>query len=412
MTVRQFVFNGLKETLIQKRYSNLIMKQARFDPQDQRFASALFYTTLQNFDWMCFQVESYLKTKPNQEIMIILAMACSQYYLMDAVAPYAIVNEAVELTKQNRLGRYSGLVNAVLKKCFKEPVRHSVTGHLQTDLAINTSHPQWMVGLFLAQLGIEQTKQLLLHNNTVAPLYVRLHPYKITVEEAMDRYGVYIDGQGFLVAPATILNTAALEHGELIIQDIASQQVVSTFEKKQGVRFLDCCCAPGTKLSQLALFDESEGVGIDLHPHRIELTKQLLKRWDLTNVTLMAQDFLDFEDEQGFDSILCDVPCSGLGVLRRKADLKYSITSQDLDELQDLQAKILDKAYGLLKVGGELVYSTCTLNKKENEKQMETFLQKYPDMKLIQEKTLYPWQWNSDGFYIAHCRKEAQNMIK
>ncbi len=406
MNPRQYVFNGLKETLMEKKYSNLVLKQFDLNPQEQRFATALFYTTLQNYTWMSYQVESFMNKRPKEEVMILMAMACAQYYLMDNNAIYAIVNETVELSKQNQLGSYSGLINSVLKKTFDHPLRYSQSDNLVRDLSINTSHPEWMVALFVAQLGYEKAKLLCEHNNTVAPLYVRLNPNKISYQEANQVYGIYTDHRGSLIAPGTILNSDGLDSGKIIIQDIASQQVVETFSQKSGVRFLDCCCAPGTKLSQLALFEDSSGVGIDLHPHRIELTGQLLKRWGLDNVELKAMNFLDYPEES-FDSILCDVPCSGLGVLRRKPDMKFTVASEDLDELQELQKQILDKAYQLLKVNGELVYSTCTLNKKENEKQIEQFLARYPDMKLLSQRTLEPWELNSDGFYIAHCIKQG-----
>lgn len=405
MNPRNHAFSALKETLIQKKYSNLVLKQLNLPAHEQRFVTALFYTTLQNYDWMCFQVESFLTKRPKEEVMILFAMACSQYYLMDNTAVYAIVNETVQLSKNNRLGSFSGLINSVLKKTFNQPVRYSDSGDAIKDLAVNTSHPIWMVNLFVSQLGYDQAKLLCEHNNTVAPLYVRLNPSKISLEEAQKEYGIHFNPQGYLIAPSSILTSSALDEGKVIVQDIASQQVVKTFFVQPETRFIDCCCAPGTKLTQLALMDNSIGIGIDVHPHRIALTQSLIDRWGLNNVELKAMDFLDFEGKT-FNAILCDVPCSGLGVLRRKSDLKYTINSQDLDELEQLQHQILDKAYSLLEKEGQLVYSTCTLNKKENEKQIEKFLARYPDMKLLSERILLPWQHNSDGFYIAHCVKQ------
>ena len=392
MNARFQAYELLYNTLAKGQYLNLGLKSAHLSDSSRGFVTRLVYDTLQNYDWMKYQFESHLSKKVPLEIEIILVMSCVQHFLMDSIADYALVNEAVNLTKKVKHS-YSGLVNAVLKKVVKQTLLKS------DDLAIRYSHPQWMTNLFRKQLGENETTQLLAHNNTIAPLYVRLNNDNLK-SKMIEKYSLIEDEEGYLIGNSSLISDDLLKEGDLVIQDKASQQVVMMFNDIQG-RILDACGAPGTKCSQLARrFETSSITMLDLHEHRVELSKELMERLDIKNVTCKVGDATTYEDEP-FDAIMCDVPCSGLGVLRRKPDLRYRISPNDLDSLQELQAAILEHMDTLLKPGGQLVYATCTLNRKENEVQIDKFLDNHPNYTLIKQQTLLPHHHNSDGFYMA-----------
>lgn len=388
MTSREIAYRILINHFKDGEYLNLALQSQEMPQRESGFITRLVYESVQNYDLMVYQFKSYLHKKVPLEIEIVLVMGAVQHFMFDSIEDYAIVNEMVNLTKKIK-SSFSGLVNAVLKKVVKSELEYP------EDLATRYSHPLWMVKLLESQMGTVNTTKLLAHNNTIAPLYVRLNK-----EFNLDYYPIEKNKQGHLVTTGVIFKTDALESGKIVIQDIASQEVVKTFGEING-RILDCCGAPGTKTSQLALrFPKAQITMLDLHEHRVKLADDLFNRLSLQNITTKMGDATEFEDEL-YDGILCDVPCSGFGVMRRKPDLRKRIQPTDLDSLQVLQRDILVNMDKLLKVGGQLVYSTCTLNKKENEYQIRDFMDKHPHYELVSERTIYPWISNSDGFYIA-----------
>lgn len=387
MNARHQAYQLLYATLKKGQYLNLGLKEANLTPQDRSFVTRLVNDALQNYDWMKYQYQEFLVREVPLEVEIILVMSCVQHFLMDSVEDYANVNEAVNLVKEVKPS-YSGLVNAVLKKVIQNPLKDS------DDLSIRYSHPSWMVNLFKKQLGEVAAMKLLAHNNTIAPLYVRVHQ-----DEAIEKYEL-TKQDGYYVGSGKLLGSDALESGALLIQDKASQQVVEMFDEISG-RILDACGAPGTKCSQLALrFPQADITMLDIHPHRVKLAQDLMGRLGIENVNCIVGDATNYVDEP-FDAILCDVPCSGLGVLRRKPDLRFRIQPEDLDSLEQLQADILDHVDTLLKPGGQLVYATCTLNRKENELQIQKFLRRTGNYVLVREQLILPPEHNSDGFYMA-----------
>lgn len=397
---REIVFDILN----QKNYSNLELQKVSHHPQ-RAFITRLVYTIYQHYESLKYQFESLLHTKVPSEVELILVMAAAQKFKMDSIADYAIVNESVNLCKKvNR--KYANLTNAVLKKLVNQEFKLSQSEDKLVDLSINTSHPLWMVRLLKAQYGLETTESLLYHHNTQPPLDLRFNPLKINESTLLNEYPVSIvDGK--LVAESSIFKTNALNDGLVLFQDRNSQALINDLNFKKDEVVLDACCAPGTKLTQIALNPNvKEGIGVDLHQHRIELTQQLVDRWELTNTQLLVSDVLDYHPELMFDSILCDVPCSGLGVMRRKPDIKRRINPEDLDNLQKIQKEILEHCSSLLKSGGQLIYATCTLNKKENEKQIEQFLSAHPEFNLIKQETLLGPLNNGDSFFVAQLIKD------
>ena len=393
------------EILSQNKYSNIELQKLSHHPH-RAFITHLVYTVYQNYELLVFQTADFLKKPVIKEIEVILAMAAAQHYFMDSVVEYALVIEAVELAKKVNV-KFGGLVNAVLKKMVQRPMQLSKSSDELIDLSINTSHPLWIVKLCKAQYGLDVTKRLLEHHNTEAPIDVRINTTKTSVEEMIEKYPVSFEGD-YLTASSEIFKTDALEKGLLLVQDRNSQRLINDIKDINGINILDACTAPGTKLTQLASRNKDyQLVGVDLYQHRIDLTKRLVDRWGLDNIDLVVSDILEYHRFDPFDLILCDVPCSGLGVLRRKPDIKRRIQPEDLDELEILQQAILVHTASLLREGGLLVYATCTLNKKENEKQIETFLMNHSDFELIHQETLIGVDNNGDSFYSAHLVKKS-----
>ena len=246
-----------------------------------------------------------------------------------------------------------------------------------------------------------------------ARLCGRINTLKIDPEEVFESYGVE---KGVLSPTAfytedNLLHSDWFKDGLIWIQDESSQKVSDFIEAKPGMKVLDACSAPGTKAAGIACHMNNEGWidAVELHEARNRLIEQKMRQLDIDIVHVKTMDARHIKDvfKQEYDRVLCDVPCSGLGVLRRKADIKLRLNPEVLDELQKLQAEILESAQTCLKKDGLLVYSTCTLNRKENEGQIKQFLKKHDDYILIEEQTIFPDQYGSDGFYMAKLKRIA-----
>ena len=209
-----------------------------------------------------------------------------------------------------------------------------------------------------------------------------------------------------------IATTKEMKEGLISVQDESSQYVVEVLDPKANEKVLDMCAAPGSKTQYICELMNNTGkvLAIDLHAHRVEIMKKMLNSLNLTNVTCVCFDSTKLSSKEklvgSFDKVLLDAPCLGLGVIRRKPDIALDLQSNKLDEITSLQKQLLEQAYLMLKDGGTLVYSTCSINKKENDSQVMEFLGKHKDMKRVFEKQIFPDEYDSDGFYICKMIKE------
>ena len=203
-----------------------------------------------------------------------------------------------------------------------------------------------------------------------------------------------------------------MKNGLISVQDESSQYVVEVLDPQENEKVLDMCAAPGSKTQYICELMKNTGkvLALDIHPHRVEIMKKYLQSLNLTNVTCIAFDSTKLHEKEkligSFDKVLLDAPCLGLGVIRRKPDIIHELISEKLDEILVLQQKLLEEAYLMLKENGTLVYSTCSINKKENDSQITAFLAKHKEMKRVYEKQIFPYEFNSDGFYICKLVKE------
>lgn len=413
MNVRKQAFQILKQICLQKAYGNLLLKQVLIDiPQkDKNLITQIVYGTLKTQQMCRYQWISHIEKTPPDPIAILLDMSLYQILYLDRVPDYAIINEAVDIAKK-QIHSHATLVNAVLRKVITTPVRE-VNGTEFEKLAIETSHPVWLIKMWYAQYGKAIARKICESNMEIKPNTIRCNTMKqppTTLKKDKKAYqsGKLSKNALYYLAQSPQLS-ALYKEGNISIQDEASQKVVEVFNPQPNESILDLCSAPGTKCCYMAecMRDQGNIIANDIHEHRIQLIHDALKRLQLYSIETTCYDASDPNIFKGklFDRILCDVPCSGYGVLGRKGDLKYHLHSNDMDSLIPLQQAIINNADRLLKREGILMYATCTLNKKENERQVETFLKNHPNYQIEYIRTIFPFEYHSDGFFMAKLKK-------
>ncbi len=414
MKAREKAHKLLCEIILNKQYSNLILRKElnEFDQQDKNFITNIVYGTMQNYLYVRYLWENYVEKSIAKDIAILMDMSIYQIEFMDKVPTYAVVNEAVEIASQLHKGKYKSMVNAMLRRFMREEKR-VVEGDELTQLSILTSHPLWLVKMWNKQYGYEVTKKICYDNQEVPTLACRVNTLKSSKSELLInkkfREG-YLSKDALLYEGGNIADTKEFLEGLITIQDESSQCVALMVDPKENERVLDVCAAPGTKTTHMAQLMKNTGeiIACDIHEHRVELIHNSIKRMGLNCIhpqqldgTLAHESF----EAESFDRILVDAPCSGYGVLKRKNDIKVHMEPSDMDEIIPLQASILESVSSLVKKEGILVYSTCTLNKKENEKQVEKFLKNHEEYTLLEMRTIFPYEYHSDGFFMAKFKK-------
>lgn len=413
---RQFALDILLKYKQEQSYLNLSLhacfQNQHISREQKDFITRVVYGTVQNMLYLEYLLEPHLKTRVKAYEKMLLLMSLYQHEFMDSIPDYAIVNEAVRLAKRKKGVRTAQFINAVLNHAFQNK-RSLDELDEKEKLSIETSHPLWLVKMLSKQYGLEETKKICYANNEVPYKSARVNTLKISKQDLL-KDEMWSEGQ---LSPdclyykrGNIANTKAYQEGLVTIQDESSQMVARLLNPLSGEYVLDMCCAPGGKTSHLAALMKNQGRidAYDLYEHKIPLVKEHMRRLGIDIVHVQAYDstqLVHLYPVETFDKILLDAPCSGLGVLSRKPEIKYH-DSHSMDEIIQIQQKLLENAYSLLKNGGRIVYSTCTINKKENGKQIETFVRNHPDMKRIREVTILPYQYHSDGFYMCLLEKE------
>lgn len=400
---REIAYEVLKEVLFKGRHAHLVLKARHLDSQDQAFVSALVYTTLQHSMYLDFQFSDLVDKNLPVEVKLMIKMGLAQHFKMDSIPDYAIVSESVDLAKKRGYTRYAGVVNKVLKVVIDRGERPLVGTPLK-QASLNYSMPMWIMNLLSKQYSEQFALDYAAYCQEIKPAYVRLNTIKNNTVDS----NLIEEIDGHLIAKPELFRSNFFASGQGLIQDINSQKVVPYLDLAEDMSVLDCCCGPGTKTVQIANLMNNKGniVGIELHESRTEATMELLNRCGVTNTEVITSDVLEYTSKDLFDRILLDAPCSGLGVLSHKHDLRYHITPEDLDDLVLLQKDMLDHVSDMVKVDGIVVYATCTLNKKENERQIKDFLSRHDNYECTYEETCNPQETGGDGFYIAQLRRK------
>ncbi|MEA5026176.1 MAG: 16S rRNA (cytosine(967)-C(5))-methyltransferase RsmB [Erysipelotrichaceae bacterium] len=412
--VREKAFEVLCAVVINQQYSNLSLRNQpdSFDSRDQSLINEIVYGTLQNYSYLTFQWQRFVAKKPSEVIGCLLNMSIYQLFFLDKIPDYAILDETIDIAKKIGRGHESGFCNALLRRVIREGLLNIDTGDAVNDLAVSTSHPLWLVQMWKAHYGWEITEQLCHYDNTHQPQALRVNQLKIAKADLLkdERFSNGRLADSAVYYSGNILSTSYFTSGEILIQDEASQLVSLFCQVEPGQRILDMCSAPGTKATHLVelMHDQGEVVALDIHAHRVALIEQLIAKLDLHCIKPQVMDALEVSaklENESFDLVLLDAPCSGLGVLRHKPEIKLTVKPETIDQLVRLQSRLLDQAVRMVKPQGFIVYATCTLDKKENSGQISQFVQRNKQFRLLEEKTVLPMDYGCDGFFMAKLQR-------
>lgn len=433
-SARQVAFEALLKVHRDGAYSNLVVdsllkENKELDERDKAFVCNLVYGTLDRLILIDYNLGLYLnqpvkKLKP--ELHTILRMGTYQLLFMDKVPSRAAVNESVNLAKVNKSAFAASLVNAVLRRVSDNGVQLPEGDENSTEyLAVKYSCPEWIIKLWADAYGIENAVALAEKALEAAPVVIRVNTTKTTPDELINKLageGVSAEKSDIVPNALIISDTGSVEEleaykeGLFHAQDIASQLCCMALDAKEGETVFDLCAAPGGKTFTIAENMNNTGVvrSFDIYQSRVELIKSGAGRLGLDNVYTYLSDASIFNENYGFaDKVLCDVPCSGLGIIRRKPEIRFK-KKAEIDGLPELQYRILCNAVKYLKDGGRLVYSTCTLNPQENSQVCDRFLSEHPEFSAVavhtdlprygegdKYLTLMPHLHSTDGFFVA-----------
>lgn len=398
-------------------YSNItlasVFGENELTKEDKKLVSALVYGVLDRkitLDWV---LSRFMKTPVNKTApftLQVLRSALFQIMFMDKIPESAAVNEAVKLIKNSKESRNAGFVNGVLRSILRADKLLPLDSSAES-LSIRYSCPLNIVNSFIEDYGTDNAVSLLEESLKAPPTVLRVNTLKTDRDILLSKLGDYniecekgeTENSVILKKGTDIPSNPLYKEGLFHIQDLASQKAVSILSPNEGERILDICAAPGGKSFTMAelMGNMGEVIACDLYEHRCSLIKASAKRLGIDIIKTYVSDATKKNTELGsFNAVLCDVPCSGLGVIRRKPEIKYK-PIEDFTDLENIQYKILENASGYLKSGGRILYSTCTLRKGENERIIEKFLSNHKDFSKEYEHTFMPHTDNTDGFYCS-----------
>ena len=405
-------------------YSNIVLndalKKAELSKEDTALASALFYGTLDRKITVDYYLSKFIKT-PLKKIppfsLAVLRSAVYQIKFMTRIPQSAAVNEAVKLVKCSKENRMSGLTNAVLRNIIRNDIKLP-DGSGLNSLSVRYSCPEWIVKSFIDDYGADTAESLLAESLETPPVTFRVN----TLKTDFDSLKRSLENEKTEISPCENIENhfefkthCAVERlpqfldGLFHVQDIASAICVKSLELDENMTFIDVCSAPGGKTFTAAQYMKNKGkiYAFDLYEHRVKLISEGAERLGIDIISPQQGDALSLRKDLigTADRVLCDVPCSGLGVIGKKPEIRYK--NLDLiDKLTQTQYNILINASEYLKPDGLLVYSTCSLNKAENEDVCDRFLSEHSNFEKHKDYlTLFPHINNSDGFFIAVFRR-------
>lgn len=446
---REIALEALTAIEQEGAYSNLALHDAlvrhRPEPREAALATELVYGTIQRrntIDAVLNRTVSKGVEKLQPWVRSLLRLSAYQLFYLDRVPPHAAVSEAVAIAKRRGHAGISGLVNAVLRKLSVRPGPPQVPEGMSgaERIAFLHSHPQWLIEEWIAAFGEEQAERIAAANNAPPRVSVRVNRLKTSREAllrqlnqaGMEAVPSEVSPDGVIITSGgNAAHTAAYKEGLCTVQDESSMLVAAMANPKPNMRVLDCCAAPGGKTTHLAelMGDRGEVIACDIHPHKIDLIQANASRLGLASIRPIAADAAKLHEqfeEASFDLVVLDAPCSGYGVIRRKPDIKWTKTREESRAVAQLQYKLLSSVHRLVKPGGLLVYSTCTLAERENGEQIARFLSEHPEFTLdpqgldgfppaVAERCaagegqllITPADFGSDGFYMARLIRRS-----
>ena len=440
--VREIALDLLTTIEKNQSYSNLLLnttiEKNELSQKDVGLLTELTYGTLQRKMALDFYLNPFIKDNKKLADWIhhLLRLTLYQMVYLDRIPDRAAIYEAVDIAKKRGHKGIASLVNGVLRSIQRKglPSLNEISDP-NKRLAMETSHPEWLVTRWVDQFGFDKTKEMCEINLTAPMQTARVNLTKISRDECV----ALLEEDGFQIEKSPIIpeairclkgnlaSTISFKYGMFTIQDESSMLATYALGAEKDEFVLDACAAPGGKSTHIAekMNNTGEVISVDLHQHKVRLINDNARRLGLENIKTSVSDSRHLQDKFKdvlFDRILLDAPCSGLGVMRRKPDMKYTKTEKDLERLSTIQQDLLKSVSPLLKKGGILVYSTCTVDKEENENTVLKFLENNPDFEpdltfkdrmpeAVQpfitgyDLQVFPQDFGSDGFYIAVLKK-------
>jgi len=433
----------LKEVNKDGKYANISLKENlrkwQLTGRDAAFVTQLVYGTLEkqiSIDYFLLKFANMKRVNP--WIENILRMGAYQILFLESVPDFAACNEAVKLCEARGLGALKGFVNGTLrnlsknKETFLQPENQLTEAE---NLSLLYSYPLWLVEQWIKDYGLTVTEEILRTVDTGNYTTIRVNNLNMSkdllkkeLEQCVNdvQNGLYMDEALRIKHAGDIEDQLHYHNGSFTVQGESSMLVSHIVEPYPGEMILDACSSPGGKTTHMAELMRGRGkiIAWDVHPHRVNLVKQNCKRMgaEIVEASIYDASVLNIDLINRFDRVLIDAPCSGLGIIHKKPDIKLKITKKSLQELPELQNKILNACSNYVKPGGVLVYSTCTINLAENENIINTFLKFHNEFYLddvmpfipdalhsaVQDKfiKIIPSRYGIDGFFIARMRRK------
>lgn len=449
---RELAMDTLVKVAQTGAYSNLQLNRTLQDAGLQRadagLVTELVYGTIQRqvtLDYWLSRFVSKGLNKLEPWVHQLLRMSAYQLLYLDRIPAHAAVNEAVTIAKKRGHSGISGMVNGVLRSIDRGRAELQPAEIKHKDpimqIALRHSYPEWLVSRWATAYGYERAEAICAAGNEHPHTSVRANTLRGNREEAIELLkAAGYEAEPSVIAPAGITinrggnlaDTDGFREGVWSVQDESSMLVAEIVAPKAGMQVLDCCAAPGGKSAHLAELMGGKGKvwANDLHAHKRDLIVTQTERLKLRNVEAITEDALKLGERfkpQSMDAVLLDAPCSGFGVIRRKPEIKWTKTAGDVSDIAAIQQRLLHSVCDLVRPGGVLVYSTCTIEKEENEQQVARFLQEHPEFELDRnwpeaivdqlmkagaidehfngQAQLLPQHFDSDGFFIARMVK-------
>lgn len=446
-SVRYLAMEILDAVEVEGAYSNILLnatiEKEQLSPADTGLLTELVYGVIQRKLTLDFYMKPFVRKPQKMESWVINLLRLSIYQIvyLDKIPDHAIFYDAVEIAKYKGHQGIAKLVNAILRNFQRKGWQDWQTIENPIErLSIGASVPEWLVKKFTTDFGAEKAENVLLSLQHSPYLAIRLHDASKRSEiiaglkeEGIETEESPISPNGLRVVKGKITNSSFFKNGDVTIQDESSQLVALFGKLRESDQVLDACAAPGGKTVHMASYLKDGHVhALDIHDHKIGLIEENAKRMNVSDrvqtYLLDAKEADRKFDAQAFDVVFVDAPCSGLGLMRRKPEIKYGVTVTTINDLQKEQLNILNTVEKLVKTGGRLVYSTCTLAKEENREVIETFLTHYPNYRVLpanQSGTasknvavpeqivtsegyiqIFPDDFGTDGFFICVMEKQ------
>lgn len=432
MNVRALALDAYVRIVDDKGYSNIVindlLKENHLSQADKGLFTEIVYGTISHQLTIDYYLNPFIKTRLKRWQRRLLFISIYQIIYLERVPDYAVINDAVNIAKEKGGRQAANTVNAILRSFVKEDVRQ--LNEIKDDLkrlSVETSIPLWILRQWETHHGMDGAERIARSLTSRPNMYIRVNTRRITREElttllneeghTVEISTVHPDAL-IVTTGADILNTNAYQKGLFSIQDVSSMFVVDALVPGKKDKILDACSAPGGKgLHALEKTPEGFIDLADVHNHKIGILKQQAKRLKLENFKAYQADATEYHYSEMYDKIIVDAPCSGLGVMRRKPEIRYERHEKDINTLVDLQLSILNHVKKYLKPGGVLIYSTCTIHQMENENVAYTFKKNNADFEFDDfhipaldftgpYRQILPFEMDTDGFFIARFKKK------